>query len=176
MTREESTSQKGLKRDSFSQLEQMGTMSRGGSDRARQRGEIGAGGVKALWDAPMSATGAGSPLGAFGGTAATPPRIGQIGDRRISNGTTQPQHAPAGFAQAPMDAAQLFAGISGLGLGGPSPAHPGPAGPTVWSQPNPARSGGDHGVIGRPGQPQPAYGQMYSSGSTGGYNGYQTWG
>lgn len=193
MTREESSSQKGVKRATptvpaagspgVASMDTQHGMSRPVSEQAK--GRIGGQGVKALWDAPMSSlsqaagtAGAAVPGAGAGGqySQAFSSPFGNVGfgdsmsgsgvqaqaraDRRTSGGGIAPPYnfgagappamqnpAPVPMSMpVPLDAAQLFAGISSLGLGSSHQA----AHAQGWYVPP-----GDHGVIGRPTPAQP---------------------
>lgn len=173
MTREESNSQKGLKRDGMPTSGDSG-LSRPQSERPKAR--IGAEGVKAIWDTQApgpSASVAASPFG--------------VSDRRVSAG----QAGPQAQAPAPMDAAQLFAGISGFGppgggagfgagMGMGSTWDVGAGGKQVDGQTWAAGQGSGLGQSQGQAQGQGGSGLWGGSGlgqqGQGGYGGYPTWG
>lgn len=153
MTREESNSQKGLKRDGGDGL------SRPISEKPKVRTIEE--GVKAIWD-----------------------------NGPASGGPAQDRRTSAGVAQPPMDAAQLFAGISGLGSAGFNPGSGSGMSGSIWDEPVGSAGGYQGGAIGRPGvamqgsqsqghgqgQGSPWGGMGGSQQAQGGYGGYPTWG
>lgn len=159
MTREESNSQKGLKRDSIGGDTGSG---RPGSEKPKVR-TIGEEGVKALWSQ------------APGGPAIGSAGLGLGQDRRVSNGQNPlPMPTPM-----PMDAAQLFAGISGFGAsaggGGLGGYNGSTQRSTTWNEAGGIGSGFGQAQGQAPVQGQGSVWGNPNQGAQGGYGGYPAW-